>query len=588
LQHKSKEISAGDGLLLHLQEPGTAVTAGKPFGRTLAPAMPAPKPPATTLGTTNKTMTKLSTAANNMPKNPTTAANNNTETGTPKLGLRFEKITDNKTATVCLQDLQALLQAIVDEDPQALLYSFNQKTFYKPEDIPNLTEEAAIKFVDCRNTAWGRASSYQSKTVFSFYVATDKLTKNKIHDLPPVKQYLQHSNSWLHYHTLQESLSAVVGYFQGKSPAITYRKDIEQRVKQHLEKHSINCPVQVSIIRPSINEYSTSMVALSAGKSDSHQIKQVLASHPITFLNLLPHDDKRLHPQSFEQELKNHDMLCQFSGGIKLQGLTQDDIEELREAATKSDVYQYIVDIPSSGTPGIAYVQLLKAHKDQVLPWVEAYLRQVTPKLDVVPSVVTTEGSMTAMTKQSLSTAATKPPPFKSRWEFDTSKAKPSPPPIVRPPKAITTNQGYLHAAKKAADKGNAKDDSSSQISSLSTKTRKTSNAGGGTTRDAELMDIIQDLRNQMKAMQAEMELLKANQAPSDASYHSNKKRNLQNTPTKLPRPTSMDDTAVADDSTDTTMEIEPAGIPPTTPTAAATSSGFTAATPAKGSSKEP
>ena len=395
-------------------------------------------------------------------------------------GIRLECIAHHANAGWHPNDLKYFLELVAAIDPKAITMN-SRCEFSSAKSLASLSTRTSFdfgKYCDTRNIQWGKASDGKFKVYFSLYVASDIISKSlkELKEDTDIKAFLQAGKCFLVPHQLHESVTKVVGYFFGKDIRHTYRDDLRERLKRHINYSKTgppsSIPVQIIVTQAGAGDFVTPMCAAVVGERDYKNVLSILDSRPLPNLEIILHQWKRDNSDQFLEKVKQHAMTVAESSAFKLSAMCGYHIELMRQAVLAEPLTSFIVDIPTTShthTSGVAYVQHFKQHKAEVLQWLEPYLVQLhkdcpDAQFPDGPLLVHTAGSK-AMTKRSTATVASlsdKPalPPSRFAKTIINSNAK-APmsrkrAPIFTPPKSINTNIKSFSEALQGINKSTA------------------------------------------------------------------------------------------------------------------------------------
>jgi len=353
------------------------------------PAIPPDKPP----NDPNKEDTNSSTAGDpprhpdgvvNFPPGPSPAGGNESE---PKpvldLGIRLTRMGNHGSTAFEPSDLQQLLMAISEVDAQATIrnHASNPQTTKLPSDFAsdNNTNNTYKLYMDHQTQPWGKPAAKRERSQLSFYIQSTVIRPGlkELRKNPTIEKYLEISGCTMDSHELHQTTSKVIGYFSGKDPKHTYRKELASRLMTHLQTHNQQqvIPAQVILARVLVNKSYVRMCALTVGDDDSQTASSILQEHSPPLLDILHHSWIRSNPEQFNGRIQEHTHLIANSRAFRINHMDAHQLAQFRTAAMK---IPHIIDVPTAShfeSTGAVYAQYLQSERANVLNWIESSLQ---------------------------------------------------------------------------------------------------------------------------------------------------------------------------------------------------------------------
>ena len=303
-------------------------------------------------------------------------------------------------------------------DPNATIYNHadlenTAKPIHKIVSIKNYTE-----YFDMHTGRWGNRADKQERTVWSCYLKSDVIKPGlkELRNNYEIQAILEGIHCKLFPHMLKESQTMNIGHLVAKDPDYTYRREIEQRLSDHLADAAYNLdkstspPIQIDTTRVKAEDTSALMCSLFVGRHDELKVKELLANAPTPFdVEILPAEMKRREPKEFSIRIQQHLVLVEESRAIKLEHLDLPQLTELRKWKTQDQMFPKVIDISMARhfqNSGVVYVQYIGPFKDEVTKWVQAKIYKL--QQDHKPRLASTNNSVAP----TLATNATEDVPF--------------------------------------------------------------------------------------------------------------------------------------------------------------------------------
>ena len=308
---------------------------------------------------------------------------------------------------------------------------------------------------------------------------------------------------------LTESLSKAVEILLDIDPIHVQRESMAARMEAHLQHyHTSGRRIPVNVVNMPIDGtgMSTRACVVVAGSRDEKTVAKILKDHPFPHLDTLPYSYRRTRKDMLTTRLKQHDMVISQTKAFKIEGMNPSDIPKLREEMFKCQASQCIVDVSEanhSHTTGVAYIQYLITHKDEVLQQLLGILPQYLGAALRDPDASTT---MTANTRD------TREPPPKSRFASMVDVKEWPKLNTKQPPKSVSWNDSANKPKPCSAPRSfsavlmkDLQDEDVSNDSSAGQDSWNSSLGTGKSTRETELEITLQATMEDLVATQCQL-----------------------------------------------------------------------------------
>ena len=242
-----------------------------------------------------------------------------------------------------------------------------------------------IHRLDVRTKPWGSPGDNQERTFFSFYVGTNKVSKNlkELRDTNRITQWLKLGNCTMHQTRLMESCSVPIQAVLNKDTNHLHRDSFADRCETHVQQYTPDNKIIPLNVVNMLMAGSRVPVVL-AGEKDAKTVSRILQEHPIPHLETVPYRYKRTNKEELETRMRQNDMIVSQTRAFKIENVDEEDLESFRDDMFASDACTMIVDVAEAGhfkTSGVVYVQHIQSHKDLVLDCVQQVLQKYSSAL---------------------------------------------------------------------------------------------------------------------------------------------------------------------------------------------------------------
>ena len=389
-------------------------------------------------------------------------------------------------------DLEVLFQIVQSVDPNAMILNAKGDCG-KAKKLRTMIKMSGIDmttFLDLKTIPWGAKQDNKKQTTLQFWLSSSVIGEGlqELRQSPAFRQYLQAAgNCSMGSTMLCESRHRLIGYFEGKNPRHTYRKELALRVSNHLSLNSSNpekkWPVQVVATRVS----NVSVLAMLVGEKDSKMAASILEKHPFPDVEIILNSWKKRDNDGFMSRVRQHKWIMEMSKAFKLMDVDQQlSLPRLKQILRESEAGEYIVDIctaRSSNENGTVCVQYVQSQRDLVLQHLQSILdKPLNPSGSVFPAQAKLMNPDASVT-QTVATSETVVPMSRFAKQFDATDVDIVDAPKI--PKAISTKprekpKSFSEAVRKSLEGCDSSsvssnsDGNESEHSNASTLTRKT------------------------------------------------------------------------------------------------------------------
>jgi hypothetical protein len=196
---------------------------------------------------------------------------------------------------------------------------------------------------------------------------------------------------------LLHSLDATVGFLLGKTQQHTFRDEMEERVKVHLQRSQakergqasssddLDLPPAIPIaVKPrGIKHQQTTaeVITVFCAAKDKSTVKALLEKYPFPLVDIVMFEGKKGNKDQWDQHLQVHNILVNSSAAIKIMNANDKFKHLLMEAAIKdSSAKSLIIDIARRRTTAkndILYVQTRDSTKKEAGDWVKRTMDKI-------------------------------------------------------------------------------------------------------------------------------------------------------------------------------------------------------------------
>ena len=224
------------------------------------------------------------------------------------------------------------------------------------------------EYCDIVATPWGAPGDNKVRASLSFWIGSNKIK--------PDLTMLKHNTVFQDHvtkmkvkvvvHRLHETTSKAVGFFLGKSPQHTNRRDLEKRFELLWKEKKPNEPmpsVQVKAAKIKGTDNSTDAITLFAGAKDLDRVTEFMDGH--TMPTFIKYSIKKSNKEDFDNQIQLNNAIQANSRAVKVtkatEQLRQWLIQELTVTHSKD-----IFDVTLASNQTFLYVQCDSEKKDEV------------------------------------------------------------------------------------------------------------------------------------------------------------------------------------------------------------------------------
>ena len=286
-------------------------------------------------------------------------------------GLMLTKIGPKKAASLHPAELTAVVEAIMEVDPEAFILN------YKNQDasaIPASKISSVFNFDkqwDIQVLEWGAKTEDKWRTGMSFWLASD-IIGNKLLELKQnnsIARIMAEIGLTLTAHNLHQTDSKQVGFLRGKDPRHTWREGITTRIQEAIQ-HETNMPIQVQIKATTVRGKDKQGWALVmfVGTKDLTKVKKALEK--FDEIKIVPASMKQTSKKLYDREIDLHNSIVENSRAIRVMGITEDGVYMLRSTfSSDASMKGKVIDVFEASTydkDGKVYVQHVSQSHQEV------------------------------------------------------------------------------------------------------------------------------------------------------------------------------------------------------------------------------
>ena len=249
-----------------------------------------------------------------------------------------------------LDDLKCIFECIQQIDPQAVILNHSKDpcSARMIADLvgSNMTAMDYNGFCDIQTIPWGKPQEGRYKTTLLFWIASNIITSSlkALRDDSNFQEFLRLGNCTLQSSTLLESRSRMIGLFMGKDPNHTNRKELSERIMQHLKQYAGSADIPVNIVP--FTEYGVKTLGFTVGLKHEVKVRKALEAHPFEAIDIIFNTWKRSNPEGYKNRVLQHAEICKQSTAFKLTKVKVPiGVDILRNQLADSEASRYVVDV---------------------------------------------------------------------------------------------------------------------------------------------------------------------------------------------------------------------------------------------------
>ena len=293
-----------------------------------------------------------------------------------RFGMFMWRIGKAKEVPFCATEINQLLACMGGVDP-ALVISPHDENAEKAVFVQNQKISNFQEYCDIQTVPWGAPGENKAKAALSMWIASDVVQ-------PDLKQFKHNTAFQDHvtkmkvkvaHHRLHQTVSKPVGFYLGKTPKHTNRKDLELRFHQSWvtckdNQSALGIPTEVPMVhvkpvKIKSKEGVTDAIALFAGTDDFDKVETFMTKDSL-MPRFVPMSMKRANPTDFDNQVKLNNALQSISRAVKVNKVNEAFRVWLSSELTHSHPSD-VFDVQLASNPTTLYVQCDEDKKEEVM-----------------------------------------------------------------------------------------------------------------------------------------------------------------------------------------------------------------------------